>query len=62
MDWLGFDSETRRFAYEPSEFTAWFAAPDLVGVPAPEAAGTRQNWTAVGLEAGQHFSLVYSTR
>jgi hypothetical protein len=59
VDWLDFDQITRQYAYDTSQYVAWFAATNVRGEPAPLAQGVSQSHTITGLDPGKtyHFDV-----
>jgi hypothetical protein len=55
--WVGFNPTTNTFIGNPATTVPWFAAPNLSSVPAPSAAGTKQNFTVTGLDASHNWSF-----
>ncbi|MCB1628760.1 MAG: hypothetical protein KDI48_13625, partial [Xanthomonadales bacterium] len=49
VPWLGFDRNTRNYAFNPAQFVAFFAADNLDGEPAPGPAGSSQAMDLPGL-------------
>jgi hypothetical protein len=59
VDWLGFDQITRQFAFDTSQYMAWFAASNVPDEPVPTGQGTTQSHTITGLDPGKtwHFDV-----
>jgi Bacterial Ig-like domain (group 1)/PcRGLX-like protein central beta sandwich domain/Dockerin type I domain len=45
VDWIGFDNLNNVFTGDPANTTAWFAANNATGIPAPGPAGSTQSIT-----------------
>ncbi len=63
VEWLGFNQDTRTYAFSPSTNTAWFAAANLTNEPAPAVEGTVQTVTLSGFDPSKtyHFAVKYAT-
>ena len=63
VPWLGFDQNTRTFAFPPASHKAWFAAGDVANEPTPAPAGSPESFTVSGLDPSKvySFALRYTT-
>ena len=61
VEWLGFNKATRLYQYDPSQYTAFFAAKNISNNPVPAAVGTTQSITLSGLSTAQTFAAKYQT-
>jgi hypothetical protein len=59
VEWLGFNSDTRTYQFDPTQYTAFFAANNISNNPAPATPGTVQSITLTGLPLGQQFAAKY---
>lgn len=58
VDWLGYDRGTKAYQYNPTNYTAFFAATNVSGEPAPTTAGSVQSITLTGLPgSGVYFAM-----
>jgi len=62
VEWLNFNKVDRTYQYDPSQYTAFFAAGNLSSNPAPRTGGTTQQ-TTVRLDPTKqwYFSAKYTT-
>lgn len=61
VPWLGFHPNTRKYQYDPADYTAFFAAKDVSNNPKPLEAKKPQSFEITGLDPNQtyHFSVRY---
>lgn len=55
VDWLGFNKATRTYQYDPSQYTAYFAAKNVSSEPVPATPGTIQSTTITGLDPSKQW-------